>query len=248
MMPVAPPNAAADEDEVRRSVEAVRHAVVDGAVADGVHDAHPALQVLTGRGLPLVRSVATDGGPCVFVDDRAAGRALGGHLAALGHRDVAVVVDHARGTSARAGVDESSLYPYARSRLAGLRESLGPGARVTVVDAGSNTPAGGRHAGELVLSSGPRPSAVAAVSDVLALGVLDVARARGLTAGREVSVTGFDDAPAAAAAGLTTVRQPVQDKGRVMGRMLLDPTFTDRRVHLPTELVVRRSTGPATQR
>ena len=63
--------------------------------------------------------------------------------------------------------------------------------------------------------------------------------------GREVSLTGFDDIPAAEAAGLTTVRQPIAEKGRLLGRMLLDPEFTQRRVVLDTDLVVRTSTGPA---
>ena len=37
------------------------------------------------------------------------------------------------------------------------------------------------------------------------------------------------------------------EKGRLLGRMLLDPDYTERRVVLPTELVVRSSTGPATR-
>jgi DNA-binding LacI/PurR family transcriptional regulator len=61
-----------------------------------------------------------------------------------------------------------------------------------------------------------------------------------------VSLTGFDDVPAAEADGLTTVRQPIAEKGRLMGRMLLDPEFPERHVVLGTDLVVRSSTGPAT--
>ena len=57
-------------------------------------------------------------------------------------------------------------------------------------------------------------------------------------------MTGFDDVPQAAAAGLTTVHQPIREKGRTLGRMLLDPSFTETRVTLPTELVVRTSTAP----
>ena len=62
----------------------------------------------------------------------------------------------------------------------------------------------------------------------------------------DLSVTGFADVPAAAQVGLTTVRQPIAEKGRLLGRMLLDPDFTERRLVLDTELVVRSSTGPAT--
>ena len=52
-------------------------------------------------------------------------------------------------------------------------------------------------------------------------------------------------APAAETAGLTTIRQPIKDKGRMVGRVLLDPEFTERQVLLPTELIVRSSSGPA---
>ena len=66
--------------------------------------------------------------------------------------------------------------------------------------------------------------------------------------GRDVSVTGFDDLPAAGAAGLTTVRQPIRDKGRLMASMLLEPGFDQRRVVLATQLIVRDSTGSAPPR
>ena len=86
-----------------------------------------------------------------------------------------------------------------------------------------------------------------ALSDVLALGVLDALAARGLRAGRDVSVSGFDDIPEAAEAGLTTVRQPSSDKGRIAGELLLDAPKESvrRRVVLPTQLIVRSTTGPA---
>ena len=209
--------------------QAVREAVIDGAIADGIAAEHPALGVLRARGLPLVRSVDEAEARCVVLDEEAAGRQVGEHLAALGHRDVAVLVE---GDSA-----------YARLRLAGIRAGLG--AEVTVVDAGANTPAAARAAAGRVLGAPGRPSAIAAVSDALAFGVLEAARERGLRPGVGLSVTGFDDVAAAAQAGLTTVSQPIAEKGRVMGRMLLDPAFADRRVVLPTALVIRASTGPA---
>ena len=62
----------------------------------------------------------------------------------------------------------------------------------------------------------------------------------------DLSVTGFDDVPEAAAVGLTTVQQPMLEKGRVAGQLLLDEGERPaaRHVQLPTELVVRRSTAP----
>jgi len=51
--------------------------------------------------------------------------------------------------------------------------------------------------------------------------------------------------PAAAPRGLTTVRQPIVERGREIGRMLLDPDQPPRQVMMDVELVVRRSSGPA---
>jgi DNA-binding LacI/PurR family transcriptional regulator len=238
--------AKADADAVRQGVAAVHRAVIDGAVADGLPDDHPAVRALADRQIPLVQSSATATGRCVVIDDRGAGREIGRHLAGLGHRDVTVVVAYPGPPGvAVPAVDEDRLYPYSALRLAGLRDVFGPGTRV--VSGGRNAPESGRVAADLILAAPDRPTAVAADSDVLAAGVLDVLTARGVRPGRDISVTGFDDAPAALPADLTTIRQPVRDRGRLMGRMLLDPSFTERRVVLPTELVVRASTGPASR-
>ena len=56
---------------------------------------------------------------------------------------------------------------------------------------------------------------------------------------------GFDDVSAADAARLTTVHQPIRDKGRHVGRLLVDPRSQPRQVLLPISLAVRATTGPA---
>jgi len=90
-------------------------------------------------------------------------------------------------------------------------------------------------------------AASAYTSVVQAIAALEVARQRGLRVPTDLAVTGFDDVREAAPAGLTTVRQPMLDKGRAAGRLLLDDAegAEARRVQLPTDLVVRSSTGPA---
>jgi DNA-binding LacI/PurR family transcriptional regulator len=231
LMPIVVHTATLTVEQTRESVRGVRQAVIDGAIADGIADGHPALEVLQRRGLPLVRSVDDPDARCVLVDDRGGARQIGRHLATLGHRDVAVLVDTP---------STQPLAPYGRLRLDGIRKGLGPGARVTVVTADGNSIEAGRAATARLLADSP-PSAIAAISDALALGALQAARTPGAPA---VAVTGFDDVSAAAAAELTTVRQPTLEKGRLMGRMLLDPEFAQRRVLLPTELVIRRSTVP----
>ena len=235
----------ADQDAIRDSVEAMRSAVIDGVVAYCVDVGHPALDVIAGRGLPFAHTDDEIPGRRVVIDEAGATRAVGEHLARLGHTNVAFVVDSGRAFEAPGTLtDESTLYTNGRLRLEGLRDGLGPDAQVTVVSGGHNSVESGMAAAEFALDRRDRPTAIAAAGDVLAFGVLQAMLQRGLEPGRDISVTGFDDIPAAEATGLTTVRQPIRDKGQLLGRMLLDPSYTEERVVLPTELIIRSSTGP----
>jgi DNA-binding LacI/PurR family transcriptional regulator len=85
---------------------------------------------------------------------------------------------------------------------------------------------------------------VVGLSDVLALGALTALTELGYAVPADLSVCGFDDIGDAEAAELTTVRQPIRERGRQVGRLLVDPTATPRQVLLPIELVARASTGP----
>ncbi len=246
LIPIEP---ASDGDGAGWSEGAVQRAMIDGAVVDSLDADHPAVRALTRRGIPVVQASASRDGPYVAVDDHAAGRLIGEHLAHLGHRDVAVVVGGPGAPGhATSEVDEHVLHPNSRLRLAGIREGLGSGATVAVVSGGRNTIESGRAAAELILDMPERPTAVAAQSDVLALGVLETLRRRTLRPGVDVSVTGSGDAGAAAAERLTTVRLPIVEQGRLLGRVLLDPSVTDRQIVLPPDLVIRSTTGPAKAR
>ncbi len=107
------------------------------------------------------------------------------------------------------------------------------------------------HAGaQEILNTDHPPTAIVASSDTEAFGVLRFAAEQGLSVPGDLSVTGFDDIPEAryVQPGLTTVRQPMTEMGALAARMLLevinDPTMGERHEELPTELVVRGSTGP----
>jgi LacI family transcriptional regulator len=75
---------------------------------------------------------------------------------------------------------------------------------------------------------------------------MQAAREIGLRVPDDLSVTGFDDIPGAAwtQPGLTTVRQPLIEKGETAGRLLTAETIEARDIILPVELVVRGSTAP----
>ncbi len=98
------------------------------------------------------------------------------------------------------------------------------------------------------------PTAIFASNDVMALGAMDAVRSHGLRVPEDVSVLGFDDIPQAALVRptLTTVRQPLEQMGRVATQMLLDmlknPEKEIDRVELPTELMARGSTLPPKDR
>lgn len=234
--------------DTQAGTTAVQQAAMDAAAIFCVGGQHPALDVLKTRTIPMV---STDRGDhpelsWVAIDEQAAAAALGRHLARLGHRDLVFLVDN--GEAAGAQPVELTLdevgYTDCELRIRGLQSAM-PDARIRLVSSGHNSILSGRVGAEWVLDSQDRPSAIVCVSDVLALGVMEAMQARGLVPGRDVTVAGFDDIPAAEAAGLTTIRQPIKDKGRIVGRVLLDPTMTERHILLPTELVVRASSGPA---
>ena len=235
------------EGEEDSESQLLQRAAIDAIVTCSAISEHPATELLSQRGVRVVGAQRSEEGEWVAVNDEKAGRLIGKHLAKLGHQRVVVVV---RGDSPEG--EPFELTPdqilaegrFAVERIQGLTEKL-PNASIRVVCGGRNTREAGRAAAAYVLDDQNRPTAIVALSDVLALGVWDAAQERGLTPGRDLSITGFDDLPDAAFVGLTTVRQPIIDKGRFAGRLAMDPDYPQRQITLPVELIVRSSTGPA---
>jgi LacI family transcriptional regulator len=94
------------------------------------------------------------------------------------------------------------------------------------------------------------PTAIFASNDVMAMGVMDAVRNRGLRVPDDVSIVGFDDIPQASLIrpAMTTINQPLEKMGRVATQMLLDllhhPEKEADRIELPTQLIVRDSCRP----
>jgi DNA-binding LacI/PurR family transcriptional regulator len=141
-----------------------------------------------------------------------------------------------------------------RARLAGYADAAeAAGLRwddVPVHECAGSSRALGAAGAAALLESSPRPTALLATSDELALGALDAAHERGLRVPGELSVIGFDDTPAAAAARppLTTVHQDHDEKGRRACALLLDRIRNAPRAGaqlLPHRLVARATTCPA---
>jgi DNA-binding LacI/PurR family transcriptional regulator len=105
---------------------------------------------------------------------------------------------------------------------------------------------GGRIAGENLLKEHPRPTAILATSDLLAIGVIEAARACKVRVPQDLAVTSFDDIPAAKliTPRLTTIHQPIAEKGRLAVAALLKEDGP-LRIMVPTKLIIRQSSDPA---
>ncbi len=227
----------------------VRGAAVDGFVVYSTPTGDPRLIAALERGLPTVTVDQPLDVPTIWIgiDDRGAAAAAARHLAELGHERVAVV-----GFPEFAIDDDSLPYDVTHARLAGYRDGLGAAwdERLFVRALGNRPETGARALGELMDGDAP-PTAILAMSDALAAGILLAAAERGIDVPGRLSVVGFDDAPLAALTDppLTTIAQPTEEKGRLAARALLAaleamPAPEPERTVLPAELVVRASTGP----
>jgi DNA-binding LacI/PurR family transcriptional regulator len=229
----------------------LQRAAIDALVVPSTTGQEAGLEALRQRGVRIVSTEPSRDGDWVTINDAKAGRLVGKHLERLGHRHVVVMASGAARGAIEAfdyspdGMDDQLFAgTYESERIRGLWETM-PGARITVAFAGHCVRASGRATAANMLDVQDRPTAIVAMSDVLALGAWDAAQERGLTPGRDLSITGFDDVPDAGFLGITTVHQPITEKGRLIGRLAMDPDYPTRQITLPIELVVRSSTGPA---
>jgi DNA-binding LacI/PurR family transcriptional regulator len=235
-----------------RDASLVQAALVDGFVLYCVPEEDPRMDAIRARRLPFVGVDfdSADDFLSVNIDDRAAARSAAAHLAQLGHRRFGIVLAHDAPDSTGARAEAAATHRVERERLAGWREGL-TAAGIDWDEVPVATPPGrgietGRLGAARLLDRAERPTAILALSDLLAIGVIQGARERGISVPHQLSVTGFDDVPEAALADppLTTIRQPHHKKGSEAVRLLLEGEAAQS-VVLPTELVVRASTSPA---
>ncbi|MFJ5137706.1 LacI family DNA-binding transcriptional regulator [Streptomyces sp. NPDC088707] len=230
------------EQERQRFEQYLAAQRVDGVLLVSVHASDPLPDQVRALGLPAVlNGRRTEDERVAFVDsdNTGAGRTAVAHLAARGRRAVATITG------------PLDMY-VARCRLDGYREGLaeaGLAADESLVATGDFTEEGGRHAMRRLLGRRPDLDAVFAASDVMAAGARSVLREAGRRVPEDVALVGVDDSAVARHMDppLTSVRQPIEEMGRTMARLLLqeiaepsEPDEQPRRM-LPTELVVRAS-------
>jgi LacI family transcriptional regulator len=229
------------EQELRRITALVAHDV-DAVIIAGSGYVDPSQEA---RAKDMLRAYQQRGGrvavigrhhlgvDAVLPDNVAAGAAAAQHLVELGHREILLA----------SGSDRLTTIA---DRLSGIRSVFDPiGIRPTVWDEGFSLEGGVQIAGrigELRVC----PSAILALSDVVAIGVLQELRRRGIRVPEDISVVGIDDIAVARslAPALTTVALPLAEMGQAAFDMVRKPPAAKpRRRIVPARLVVRESTA-----
>lgn len=148
------------------------------------------------------------------MDERGAARAIAQHLYDLGHRDVALI----QLPGAKPNAQRDVMNPEALDRTAGFLEVF---PEAVVITAGESSIEGGYEASERLFSDIHPFTAIAAQSDLMAVGAIPSIGAHGLSPPADISVAGFDGIDLPWLVGtLTTIDQRGQEKGRTIADMV----------------------------
>jgi LacI family transcriptional regulator len=214
---------------------------LDGVIlAPPSADRRELLDALDVWDIPCVRlapGIDIDRTASVATDEYRGTLAIADHLLSLGHRRIGFV-----------GGPESHI--AAGIRLVAFREAVAGKAEL-IVHAGDFTFAGGLAAGQALLGTSGRPTAVFAANDFMAGGVVAAATRLGLHVPNDVSIAGFDDSAIARFIWppLTTVRQPIRKMAYAAIEYLVALAAgcetPPPRIELRSQLIERESTGHA---
>ena len=221
------------------------HGTTDGALLILPSETPAELTALQRQGYPFVvvdpATPLDDAIPVVAAANWTGGKTATAHLIALGHRRIGVITGRRNEIASR---DRLAGY---HSALLAVELAADP---ALLVESDFSIDGGWRAARRLLARHQP-PTAIFAFNDNMAVGALRAARELGLDVPGRLSVVGFDDVENASLVtpALTTVRQPLQEMGRVatgiLYRLIDDQPLDVTRIELSTRLVVRASTAPA---
>jgi DNA-binding LacI/PurR family transcriptional regulator len=235
-------------DEVTPYREMVKSNRVDGFVLSNTNLGDRRVRYLLDEGFPFVtfgRSNQDWLFPWVDVDGADGVEQAVTHLVVLGHRRIACL----------AWPEDSLTGEY---RLAGYRRAMASAGLAVKENWVIRTENFYRHAQQaaqtwLAMPPARRPTAVVALTDLMAIGVMNAAADAGLRVGRELAVVGFDDAPITGylQPSLTSLRQPIAEIGERVVTMLIDlvrgESPSPAQVLLKPQLIVRDSTAMSAQ-
>jgi len=177
---------------------------------------------------------------CIEIDDVQGGLMATEHLLNKGHRQIAFIGDNEP--------HDFELHP-AGMRLKGFRQAMKnaglsvPNEHICLVE---NTQSDAMRAAHELLSLPTPPTAIFAAADAQALSVLKVAREMGVKVPDQLAVIGFDDIDSAQFMDLTTIRQQLDESGKLAAEILLahlaDASRPAQHVNLPLQLIERKTT------
>jgi LacI family transcriptional regulator len=229
------------EDEEGRLALMLLQRQVDGLLVIPAGPGEQTVRTCRERGVPLVmvdrrpHDASTD---VVRADSEGGAYELGRLLTSLGHQHMAALTGPA---SVPTSIDRVAGFTRALVDEAGLPAPL--------VLYGAYSIEGGRGMALAAMRGTPEPTALFAANNFIAIGVLHALEELGLRVPDDVAVVGFDDLPRAMVTFpfLTVAAQPAMEIGRQAVAMLLEriehPDGPVQDVVLPTELVIRRSSG-----
>jgi DNA-binding LacI/PurR family transcriptional regulator len=175
----------------------------------------------------------------VEIDDVAGGMMAAQYLINKGHRRIAFLGD--------TDLPEYSIHPVSQ-RLIGFRQALETAGLSIPPEYVILTPYSqeqARQAAHKLMHMSEAPTAIFSATDLQAFGVLKAAREMGLKIPDDLAVIGFDDLDMADYVGLTTVRQHLDDSGRIAVELLLsrlaNPSHPVQHVHLPLSIIERET-------
>ena len=237
-------NSEEDETRERAYIEMLVRQRVDGAIINSSAKNTSYIFKLKDLNVPYVlidRNLPNVQGGKVFCDNSQGGYIGMQHLLELGHRRIGVVAA------------PTYTEPITR-RIRGTREALAdygvPDDPEMLVTGDGQLFDMGYDAARHLLAKMPRPTAIFALTDVTALGVMHAASEMGLKVPDDLSIVGYDDLPIASymIPPLTTVAQPIIEMGEtavdMLFRQMESPDLPPEKAVLATHLVVRGTTAP----
>jgi LacI family transcriptional regulator len=235
----------AELEREREYLEDMVEFQVEGVLVAPVSDrSRSHLRILARNNIPYVlidRSIAGFEADLVQGDSVAGARRLVEHVIALGHRRIAMITET---------LDVST----SRERLQGYRDALRAAAieqrAEYEVQASAVDPRGGYEAASRLFDLEQPATAIFAVNNIVAVGVVEAARERGVDIPGDLALVCFDDIEHVSRLYpfLTVMAQPAETFGTLSAQLLLDRIagrVRERRriVVLPADLIVRRSSG-----
>lgn len=227
-------------DEPDRVAEYLQAGRVDALILMNLGMSEKFIRQAAKRELPIVlidRPVKNARVASVMIDNRSGADAAMTHLLGLGYERIAILAGPT-GT-----IDAEQRYEGCQSAAKRAGHTLDN----ALIWPGTFFWESGYELMNNWLDAGkPLPDAMFALNDPMAMGVMESMHEHGLSVPDDMALIGFDDVQAARYLGLTTVRSPMREMGRVASEAAINLVTGGRTLIeqiLPTELIVRRSCG-----